>query len=85
MRSLFVPYPVLRGLARGVHWYHRHSRGQLPALLTPYRVASTWKRMRFENAKLRRLEWQPLISTEEGLRRTFERLKERREAGERVP
>jgi nucleoside-diphosphate-sugar epimerase len=85
LRSLFVPYPVLRGLARGVLWYHRHSRGQLPALLTPYRVASTWKRMRFENAKLRRLEWQPLISTEEGLRRTFERLKERREAGERVP
>lgn len=84
-RSLYVPYPVLLGLAHGVRWYHRHSRGQLPALLTPYRVASTWKRTRFENGRLRKLGWRPPFSTDEGLRRTFERLKERREAGERVP
>jgi nucleoside-diphosphate-sugar epimerase len=84
-RSLYVPYPALLGLAHGVLWYHRYSRGQLPALLTPYRVASTWKRMRFEDARLRQLGWSPPVSTDEGLRRTFERLQERREAGERMP
>jgi nucleoside-diphosphate-sugar epimerase len=41
--------------------------------------------MRFEDARLRQLGWSPPVSTDEGLRRTFERLQERREAGERMP
>jgi nucleoside-diphosphate-sugar epimerase len=84
VRSVFVPYPVISALSRVVWWYHRHSQGQLPALLTPYRTASMWKRARFDNAKLRSLGWRQLVSAEEGLRRTFAGLRARSAAGERL-
>jgi nucleoside-diphosphate-sugar epimerase len=84
VRSVFVPYAALLLLSHAVAWYHRHSRGQLPALFTPYRTASSWKRMRFDNTKLKSLGWRPLVSTEEGLRRTFDGLRARLAAGELV-
>ena len=84
VRSLFLPYPAVLVLSRAMQWYNRYSRGQLPAVLTPYRVASTWKRVRFDNSKLKGLGWKPLVSTAEGLRRTFEGLRERQAAGERL-
>jgi nucleoside-diphosphate-sugar epimerase len=58
-----------------LEWYNRHSQGQLPAALTPYRVASTWKGFRFNNSRLKSLGWQQRISTQDGLARTFENLK----------
>ena len=75
VRSLWVPYPLLRVGARLLEWYNRHSQGQLPAVLTPYRVASSWKGFRFDNSRLKSLGWRPGVSTEQGLAQMFDDLK----------
>jgi nucleoside-diphosphate-sugar epimerase len=72
IRTLGLPYSVTVGLSRTIEWYHRRSKGQLPAFLTPYRVASAWKRCRFDNRRLKSLGWRPLVGRAEGLRLTFE-------------
>ena len=67
-----LPGPVLRLLSHAVLAYSRWSRGQLPPVLTPYKTATTWKPTRFSNVNLKALGWQPLVSTNEGLRRAFD-------------
>jgi nucleoside-diphosphate-sugar epimerase len=71
LRTLPLPYPVLKAASALVARYHSYSRGQLPAVLTPYKVAAMWKGTRFSNAKLKSTGWTPRVSTEEGVRRTF--------------
>jgi nucleoside-diphosphate-sugar epimerase len=77
LRSLSLPYSVTMAMSHAVERYHRASKGQLPAIFTPYKTATTWKGNRFTNAKLKSLGWRPLVSTEDGLARTFEALKAR--------
>jgi nucleoside-diphosphate-sugar epimerase len=84
VRSVYLPYPAALLLSHLAWWYHRHSHGQLPAVLTPYRAASMWKRVRFDNAKLKGLGWAPLVTTAEGLRLSFEGLRQRLVSGERL-
>jgi nucleoside-diphosphate-sugar epimerase len=81
MRSVPVPYPVLALLSRGLERYHAWSHGQLPAIFTPYKSASTWGGNRFDNSKLKAVGWRPRIATEEGMRRTFAWLREQTPAG----
>ncbi|AUX20425.1 epimerase [Sorangium cellulosum] len=71
IRSIPVPYVALAGISRLVERYHAYSKGQLPAIFTPYKTATTWKGNRFDNTKLKALGWKQLVSTEEGLQRTF--------------
>lgn len=71
LRCVRVPYPLLQLISRAVLRYHEHSRGQLPAILTPYRTASTWKGHRFDNNKLKSLGWVQHVSTQQGMERTF--------------
>jgi nucleoside-diphosphate-sugar epimerase len=80
LRSVSVPYPATMALSKMVERYHRYSKGQLPAILTPYKSATQWKGNRFDNARIKALGWQPRLSTEEGLRRTFEHLRRQHEA-----
>lgn len=75
VRSVRVPFPVAMALSRGVESYHRRSQGQLPAILTPYKTAAIWKGSRFDNSKIKSIGWRQLVSTEEGIRRTFEYLR----------
>jgi len=75
LRVISLPLFATRLLSRLVAWYHRHSRGQLPAILTPYKTDNMWRSFRYDNAKLKSIGWSPAISTEEGLRRTFESLR----------
>lgn len=75
IRTLPLPYPLLALLSRGVEWYHRWSRGQLPAIFTPYKVATTWGGNTFDNAKIKTVGWRQLVPTEEGMRRTFDWLR----------
>jgi nucleoside-diphosphate-sugar epimerase len=77
LRKLRVPYAALRVLSSAVERYHAASGGQLPAIFTPYKTATTWKPHRFDNARLKALGWRPLVATDEGLRRTFEALRRR--------
>lgn len=72
LRVVRVPYLALQLLSRLVLWYHRWSKGQLPAVFTPYRSATSWKPNRFSNAKLKALGWRPAVPTSEGLRRAFD-------------
>jgi nucleoside-diphosphate-sugar epimerase len=74
LRVIPVPYPALAALSFAVERYHAWSKGQLPAVFTPYKTATSWKGMRFTNAKLKRLGWRPSVSMEEGMRRTFRAL-----------
>ena len=72
LRAVPVPYAALELGSRLVVRYHRWSKGQLPAIFTPYKTATSWKGNSFTNAKLKAIGWKPLVSTEEGLRRAFE-------------
>jgi nucleoside-diphosphate-sugar epimerase len=54
-----------------VERYSERSRGQLPAIFTPYKTRAMWAGNQFSNAKLKSIGWRPLISTREGLERAF--------------
>ena len=78
MRVVPSPYFATVLLSKAVEWYHRYSKGQLPPIFTPYKTRTMWKGNRFSNAKLRALGFAPIVPTEEGLRRTFEYLREKK-------
>lgn len=71
VRHLPVPYPLLWLGADLLERYSRWSRGQLPAILTPYKVASMHKGMRYANDKLKTLGWRPAVSIDDAILRTF--------------
>lgn len=71
MRSLPVPYLALLLGSWAVERYYRWSRGQLPAAFTVYTTKTLWKGTRFDNSKLKKLGWRPIVTTAEGMRRTF--------------
>ncbi len=74
VRNVFavpMPYPAAQLLARGVSWYSNYSKGQLPAIFTPYRTAASWGGNRFDNAKMKSLGWTPVVPTKEGVARTL--------------
>jgi nucleoside-diphosphate-sugar epimerase len=71
MRSVRVPYFVLMWGSRMVEGYSRRSKGQLPAIFTPYKIRAMWGGNTFSNAKLKGIGWRPFVSTREGLGRSF--------------
>lgn len=75
LRTLSVPYPVLKTISWAVERTSRASYGQLPAFFTPYRTASSWGGNRFSNEKLKSLGWRPQVSTAEAMRRAFASLR----------
>jgi nucleoside-diphosphate-sugar epimerase len=71
IRSVFVPYFGMQMLSSLLAKYYHFSKGQLPAVLTPYKVANIWARNRFDNSKLRSIGWKQIVPTSEALRKTF--------------
>jgi nucleoside-diphosphate-sugar epimerase len=71
LRVVPIPYPAMAAISVVVQRYHAFSKGQLPAIFTPYKTATSWKGNRFDNAKLKRLGWRPLVSTDDGIGRAF--------------
>ena len=71
VRSVPVPFFALMAISRAVERYNQRSKGQLPAVFTPYKTLAMWGGNRFSNAKLKSIGWKPIVSTREGLMRTF--------------
>jgi nucleoside-diphosphate-sugar epimerase len=71
VRSIRIPFICLQLCSRLLAKYDRYSKGQLPAIFTPYKVATEWRGNRFDNSKIRSIGWLPLVTTAEGLRRSF--------------
>ena len=76
MRCVPVPFWAFRLGARVLVWYHKRSKGQLPAVFTPYVVDSMYRPLRYSNAALKRIGWTQRISTEDGVRQSFQYFKE---------
>ncbi len=72
MKTVPVPYFLLMWGSGIVERYNLRSKGQLPAIFTPYKAATMWGGNRFSNARLKALGWRPVITTREGLQRSFE-------------
>jgi nucleoside-diphosphate-sugar epimerase len=75
--ALTVPFPLLQLGSYLCDRYHRASRGQLPAIFTPYKTLTTWKGTRFSNAKLKSLGWKQRIPTAQAMQLTFDALANR--------
>ncbi|MBS1821354.1 MAG: NAD(P)-dependent oxidoreductase [Acidobacteria bacterium] len=71
VKSLPVPYFALMWGSKMVERYSAKSKGQLPAIFTPYKTRAMWGGNQFSNAKLKSIGWRPLISTRDGLERAF--------------
>lgn len=75
LRALPVPYPLLLLGSRLLVWHHRRSKGQLPAVFTPYVVRSMYRPLRYANTALKKIGWAPRVTTPAGLERTFRYLR----------
>lgn len=71
LRRVPVPFWALRLGARLLVWYNKRSRGQLPALFTPYVVDSMYRPLRYSNAALKAIGWTQRTSTDTGIRQAF--------------
>lgn len=77
LRVLPVPYWLFMLGSRLLVRYNKASKGQLPAVFTPYVVRSMYRDFRYPNTALKCLGWQPRVTTADGLQRTFSYLSER--------
>jgi nucleoside-diphosphate-sugar epimerase len=64
-----VPRWVFRLGSRFLVYYNKQSKGQMPAPFTPYVVDSMYRPLRYSNALLKQIGWQPAVSTAQGLQR----------------
>lgn len=71
LRCISVPYWAFLWGAGWLTRYHRRSKGQLPAVFTPYIVKSMYRPLRYTNAALKALGWQPRVTTAAGLDKSF--------------
>lgn len=68
LRVIPIPRWAIGPMSGLCEWYHRWSRGQLPAVLTRYKSAAQWKPLRYSNAKAKsRLGWTPRVEFKVGL------------------
>jgi len=75
-RSFYVPKVLSYMLCFLWEKYSVWSKGQLPPAFNRSRWNAAWRHTRYSNAKLKNLlQWQPAVSTREGLQRYFEAAK----------
>jgi len=74
LTSIHLPLPLAYFLSEGIERYHYFSNGQIPLVLTPYRVRATWEGHTYVNAKLKSVGWQQPVPTQKAISRTFEYL-----------
>lgn len=76
MRRIPVPFWAFRLGSKGLVWYQKRSKGQLPAVFTPYVVDSMYRPLRYSNTGLKSIGWSQRVSTQDGIKTTFSYLKE---------
>ena len=76
MRTLSIPYWALLLGSRALVRYHRKSKGQLPAIFTPYVVRSMYRQFQYSNAALKKIGWQPETSTSRAMEISFDHWRE---------
>jgi nucleoside-diphosphate-sugar epimerase len=73
IRSIPLPYRVLRQVSKLNEWYSEKSFGHLPAIFTPYKVDTMWKGHLYSNAKIKKaLGWTPRVSMQDALNLTLQ-------------
>lgn len=72
LRVLPVPHWAFMFGAGQLAKYHKASKGQLPAVFTPYVVRSMYTPLRYSNAALKALGWTPAVATATGMARSFD-------------
>jgi len=75
LRVIPVPAGLFRWGAKQLTGYHKRSKGQLPAVFTPYVVRSMYTPLRYSNAGLKAIGWTQRVPTPEGMQRTYAWLK----------
>jgi len=75
LRVIRIPYALFMQGSKWLVSYHRKSKGQLPAVFTPYVVRSMYRPLRYSNQALKAIGWTPKVPTAEGMTRTFKYLK----------
>jgi nucleoside-diphosphate-sugar epimerase len=76
LRRIPVPFWAFRLGARAMVWYHKRSKGQLPAVFTPYVVDSMYRPLRYSNAGLKAIGWTQGVPTQAGMATAFAYLQE---------
>jgi len=76
IRAIRIPGWAIGRFARACEWLSDRSEGMFPPVLTPYKASALWKRVRYSNDLAKsRLGWQPLVTFDEGVRRTVQALR----------
>jgi nucleoside-diphosphate-sugar epimerase len=72
LRVVSVPYFAAAAISVLAERYHVRSRGQLPAVFTPYKTRTTWGGNTFSNARIKSIGWRQRVPTEDAIRTTFQ-------------
>ncbi|HXX74400.1 MAG TPA: NAD(P)-dependent oxidoreductase [Nitrospiraceae bacterium] len=84
LKTIRIPYWLLKPLSYCNIWYTRRTKGHIPAVVSPYEVETMWKGHRFNNAKAKQLlGWTPKISMRDALDATFVFLAKAEKANQR--
>jgi nucleoside-diphosphate-sugar epimerase len=75
LRVIPVPGALFRWGARQLVAYHKRSKGQLPAVFTPYVVRSMYTPLHYSNADLKRIGWSQRVPTAAAQQITYTWLK----------
>lgn len=75
LRRIPVPFWAFLWGSKVLVNYHRKSKGQMPAVFTPYVVNSMYRPLRYTNAALKAIGWRQRVSTADGLTTTFQALR----------
>jgi nucleoside-diphosphate-sugar epimerase len=68
LRVVPIPHWAIGCLSRLNVWYNKRSRGQLPAVLTPYKSNAMWKPLKYSTRKPQTaLGWLPRPRTQDGI------------------
>ena len=75
MRVVTLPFGAFLWVSGKLVAYNRKSKGQMPAVFTPYVVKSMYTPIRYSNDGLKKIGWTQRVPTPEGLNRTYAWLK----------